>query len=352
MNRCSRAAFQTGMTLLEILIAMSIGLFLLAGVTQIFIGSKQTYRLQEAMSRVQENSRFAMDFISRDVRMAGYMGCYAGGGIENLLNDPTNTGWNLNSLVNGFDNVAAGFATIPNVVVNTDVIIVKELETANTPVTALHDGGVSPTGALTVDSSFNSGCTATDCHKGEILLVTDCSQASLFQITDVQTSGANLTVAHTNSNTFTPGNNSASISNSYSTDAQAYRLQTYAYYIRMNSATPSVPSLYRSLLQTAGGITLALTPEELVEGIENLQILYGADTDADGTANYYVPAGTAGLNMSQVVAVRVSLLARSLADRVTSTPVSYNYNFATTTPADRRLRRVVTSTIALRNRLL
>ena len=66
---------QTGISLIEIMIALLIGTFLLGGVLQIFIGGKQTYRMQESLSRLQENGRFALDFIGRDVRMAGYWGC-------------------------------------------------------------------------------------------------------------------------------------------------------------------------------------------------------------------------------------------------------------------------------------
>jgi len=46
----------------------------MAGVIQIFLSAKQAYRLQENLSRLQENGRFAMDFITKDVRMAGYAG--------------------------------------------------------------------------------------------------------------------------------------------------------------------------------------------------------------------------------------------------------------------------------------
>jgi type IV pilus assembly protein PilW len=62
---------QSGISLIEIMIALLIGAFLLGGVLQIFIGGKQTYRMQESLSRLQENGRFALDFIGRDVRMAG-----------------------------------------------------------------------------------------------------------------------------------------------------------------------------------------------------------------------------------------------------------------------------------------
>src|SRR5690606_26200737 len=68
---------QQGMTLIEIMIALLIGAFLLGGVLQIFINSKQTYRMQEGLSRMQENGRFAMEFLEHDLRMAGFWGCLA-----------------------------------------------------------------------------------------------------------------------------------------------------------------------------------------------------------------------------------------------------------------------------------
>ena len=71
----SPSRHQRGLTLVELMIAMLLGLFLLGGLLQIFISSKQTYRMQEGLSRLQENGRFAIDFMARDIRLAGYKGC-------------------------------------------------------------------------------------------------------------------------------------------------------------------------------------------------------------------------------------------------------------------------------------
>ncbi|TSA40045.1 MAG: prepilin-type N-terminal cleavage/methylation domain-containing protein [Methylococcaceae bacterium] len=89
---------------------------------------------------------------------------------------------------------------------------------------------------------------------------------------------------------------------------------------------------------------------ELVEDIDNLQFLFGADTDGDGVPNYFVPAGTVGLDMAQVMAVRISVVARS-AQQISARPVSYLLNNQVITPVDRVIRRVFTSTILLRNRV-
>jgi len=63
---------QQGLTLVEILVALMISTFLIAGVIQLFIGSKQTYRSYDALSRIQENGRFVLEAMARDIRMAGY----------------------------------------------------------------------------------------------------------------------------------------------------------------------------------------------------------------------------------------------------------------------------------------
>ena len=81
-SSCLHKTNAKGFTLVEILIAMMIGLFLLAGVLQIFINSKQSYRMQEALARLQESGRFALDFLDRDIRMAGYRGCASPGSFH------------------------------------------------------------------------------------------------------------------------------------------------------------------------------------------------------------------------------------------------------------------------------
>jgi len=63
---------ECGFGLVEILVAMAIGLFLLAGVIQVLVSSKQSYRTNEALARVQESGRIALDFIARDIRLAGF----------------------------------------------------------------------------------------------------------------------------------------------------------------------------------------------------------------------------------------------------------------------------------------
>ena len=83
---------QQGLTLVEIMVALTVSLVLMAGIIQIFIGNKQTFRLQEGLARMQENARFSLDFMSRDIRQAGYVGCIRSiGSTNNLIKNPPST---------------------------------------------------------------------------------------------------------------------------------------------------------------------------------------------------------------------------------------------------------------------
>jgi type IV pilus assembly protein PilW len=208
--------FQRGLSLVELMIAITLSIFIVAAMISLFINSKENYRLNENMSRLQENARFAVSFLSRDIRMADYRACIAG----------------------------------PN----------------------------SDRNANAVTGQNNTGLDGTD-------TVTVAWQAD--NCTD------DVTVV--------------------------YSIQTGA---------SGSPALFRSVNGAAA--------EELVEGIEDLQILYGQDIDNDDVPNYFVDAATI-TNMAQAVSVRVSLVARTL---------------ETNLAADGgRITRPFTATVTLRNRL-
>jgi type IV pilus assembly protein PilW len=241
---------QHGMSLIEIMIALLLGAFLLGGVIKIFIGSKQNYRMQENLSRIQESGRFSLEFLSRDIRMADFRVCISPPPLIAAAADAASA-----AAVAGVDNATVAAAPF---IAGTDSI-------------------------------------------------------TITQQTNICTAGAVTT-------------------------------STITYSIQADAS--GQPALFKSDSTILGGAAQAQ-----IEGVEDMQILYGEDTDADGTPNYYVPFGTVGLTMSQVVSARISLLTRSLDDRLTSQPIAFTYNNATTTPADRRLRRVFSTTVSLRNRL-
>ncbi|MDH3872278.1 MAG: prepilin-type N-terminal cleavage/methylation domain-containing protein, partial [Gammaproteobacteria bacterium] len=102
---------QRGFSIVELMVATAVGLALMAGVTHIYVGSKSTYRVQEGLSRVQENGRFALELLGRKIRMAGYQGCANPRLLTPSIiisSPPSEAVFDLKTVVIGFDNVAAG----------------------------------------------------------------------------------------------------------------------------------------------------------------------------------------------------------------------------------------------------
>lgn len=320
---------QNGLTLIEILVAMVIGLFLLAGVMQIFLGSQQSYRLQENLSRMQENGRFAMDFITRDIRMAGSTGCVEINNIKNMLNSDPNLPFNdFGEGVSGEDGVnnTPDEITI-NSMLPSDIFVTKIPGSSQT----FEQLKVAQAAALQVTKN-------TVLNEKDVVMVTNCDKGDIFQITNINSSGENL--VHKTGNATEPGNSTKKFSLAYDSTAQIYRpnFVTYSIY------TP-----------TGGTVSLArrlngANKQALVENIEDMQILYGEDTKGDNTPNYYVSADQV-TNMEKVISIRISLLVISPDDNLVSNITPYTYNGVEITPTDRRLRQVVSSTIAIRNKL-
>lgn len=353
--------YQTGMTLIEIMISLLIGAFLLGGVLEIFIGSKQTYRMQEGLSRLQENGRFALDFLAKDIRMAGFLGCNSQATLTNTLNTPTNFLYHFSTALEGFESTSASAwtpaidAAIISPLGGSDVITIRRAAdqgfTETQPAVVLPAvgtadltlGATATTANLKTTGFLNSAGT----NNCTIAVVSNCSAAAIFQVSAI----AGTVLSHTTGGSCVPGNLNADLNTAYG-NGQIYPINTISYYIRANTnpvkTNPAtiLPTDQLSLYRKIGSDPA----QELVEGIEQMQILYGEDTDTDGTPNYYVSADQiAATDWPKVVSVRINLLAATLDDNLTGQPAPYTYNGATITPADNKIRRVFNTTIAIRN---
>jgi type IV pilus assembly protein PilW len=315
---------QRGLTLIEIMIALGISIILMTGLLQVFISSKQSYRLTEASARLQENGRFAVSFLTDDLRMAGYTGCYRGlpSNVESILNNPTAYNWDFSKALDGNEATGGGWspaldASIAGLVLpDTDVVIMRGLSNDGISLVAPY----SDSGQLFVDPA------ADNVQDGDILMVTDCLNASMFQATNQQVVGGRVNLVHSNAGGWVPGNTGPLLSNSFGADAQLARFVTNIFYI--GTGASGEPALFRRSLGNSG----VMTDQELVEGVENMQVVYGEDTDND-----------------KVSSVRISLLLRT-DDAIASAAQTYTYNGANVAAADLRIRRVFTTTIKLRNR--
>ncbi len=332
---------QRGFTLVELMIALLLGLLLMGGVAQVFSSSSKTYRVHEGLSRIQENGRFAMEFLKRDIRMADFWGC--ANRVNKVTNnlDPLNggTSWQYNFGNGGLVGTDGGGNT-------PDSIILRGAFGAGLTVQPPYGPQASANLKVVTNNIIN---------QGDILIVSDCESADVFQMTNPNNT-TNPPVVHNTGSGDTPGNYNATnpgcpganahcLSKVYEGDAQIFRAQTIAYSIATGAS--GQPALFRD-----DGINPA---QELVDGVANLQILYGEDNDAPGaagfgTADYYVPASSV-TDMENVVSVKISLLLQSYEDNLTDSPVTVAYNGGNITAADERLYQVFNSSVTIRNRV-
>jgi len=99
---------QRGVTLVELMIAITIGSIIMVGISSVYTSSKRSYKLQEEFSRLQENGRFAINHITRFVRSAGYSGCASGlDTLETIMNDADKIQWNFATGIEGYDYIGS-----------------------------------------------------------------------------------------------------------------------------------------------------------------------------------------------------------------------------------------------------
>src|SRR3546814_6197665 len=107
-SRSRSGSGQAGFSLVEFMISLVLGLIVIGGVTTVFLSNQQSYRSNEGLSQLQENSRIAFELMARDIRQTGLTGCGNDGRIANVLaNGPNATvtpGWYAD-----FDNSILGY---------------------------------------------------------------------------------------------------------------------------------------------------------------------------------------------------------------------------------------------------
>jgi type IV pilus assembly protein PilW len=307
---------QRGLTLIEVMVAITISLFLLGGVIQVFSSNKQVYRVQDASARIQESGRFALHFLIRDIRMADFWGCLGSfPDVNNHLNNNTDNPFDLSSGgITGTDNAGLNGSDTLNLFGGTSDGIGINSHNVNA-------------------ASFSLTTTDHGLEDFDYILATDCENADLLEVTNANDTTETV-VGNTGAVTEGPGNGtSPGFEYSSAGGARLYKFEGTTYFLA--TGTSGEPSLFRTINDG--------TPVELVESVENMQIEYGEDTDDDGAANRYLAAGAGGLVLSQAVSIRITLTVRSVEDNV-----SINQDANT---GDYRLRRTFTSTTTIRNRV-
>lgn len=307
-----------GFSLIELMIGMTIGIFMLLALQGVLISSSSNRKTNDRTSELQTNGRYALDYLKRELQHAGYQGntwaeptpptglgtitneCEAAGSAANLRQGV----WGANE-TNPFSTVVSGSACIPASAYSTgDILVVRRA--SFTPVTTLAANTLYVRSAYERLESFN-GTTAP---------------------------------------TFTE------------TPFADYRLENSVFYISPYTISagesPLVPALWRSYLTTGP----AMQSELVASGIEDMQLEYGRFT-TDGNIQYYsansvdavaTSATTTTTGWDDVKAVRIWLLVRnSTPERGYSNTSTYVLGDKSVTVADSFRRQVFSTVVTLRN---
>ncbi|WP_158657876.1 PilW family protein [Agarilytica rhodophyticola] len=351
---------QRGLSLVELLVSMFISVVVLGGVVSVIQSSRSTLTNEQEASFIQENVRYAVEILSRDIRSAGNFGCADKNNahVANLVDGNISGLFSEDSIV-GYEGTAstAGFpAILDQADVGSDAIILRYADS---------DRSVSIQSHSTGSQSFNlHGANTHDFEQGEKIAIVDisCRHIGIFE----NTSANNAATANYGAGS-SPGNCSIDIkvaggdincsgAGGGVVDPVGYRngsfLMPYvanAYYIDDSNVVPSppgmpgIPALKRRVLSDSGFRT-----EELAQGVESMELLYGEDTDAtpDGIINVYRNADDVA-DWNNVIAVRFNLVFRSQRELFETNQLitlnGQNYN-------DRYLRQLASSTVQMRNR--
>ena len=351
-----------GFTVTEMMVALTLGLILLGGVTTVLVNSKKHYVVQDSLGRLQENARFALAFLSRDLRMAGHYGCSDQlTEVYNHVNEgATGSLFDADVPLEGYEQNGTGWypsgnTDISSIYYGTDAITIRYASGADAiPV----EKPYMPQESAALHIAPGNGL-----KKGDIVAVTDCASADIFQITGPDDPDQTGTINHNTGNAgVTPGNATKPLSKTYEEDSYIMKLVSVRYFV--GTGASGNPALFRAGLQTDASGNNVEVANELVDGIENLQILYGEDTqNNDRIPDVYRTADQVS-DWNNVVAVRITLLAYTQASATESgeyaagadnPETTYDLGFMGST-ADQvgsqtgnRKRRIFSTTVVLRN---
>ncbi|MGY0799084.1 PilW family protein [Lysobacter sp. A286] len=310
-----------GLSLIELMISMLIGLMVVGSAIGVFLSNQRTYRTTEALARVQENARVGFELMAREVREAGGNPCARNLPVANILENSDDVWWSTwANGVFGHDN-----GSYVDSVGTTDAIDLMSAASNGVTITE------TPS---TTSANFKVNTNDHGFEVGDILMVCDYSQASIFQATNVNLS--NVTVVHNAGGSVAPGNCTKGLGlpvtctangspKIYDKNSKIVEFKASRWFIAENGRGSR--SLYRISMRTGA----EQPKEEVAEGIQDMQVEY-----LTRDAVSYVDAPAVGVKWEDVVAVRITLTLLS------------NNNVGTGNQAlERKIQHVVT----LRNRI-
>lgn len=394
-----------GFSLVELMVAIVLGLILTLGVTQVFLGNRQTQTMEESLGRVQESGRLALEFISADLRLVGFMGsgelprarvpimkpsvsnvCLAATrkAKSDILNVANNYDWYdefTSNAIRAYTKSAVGNSWSPSIPPSTatggdisataianarngsDLIALWYAEDTGAEVLGNSTGGKTATGTDKVKIRYSAGDLCFD--QGELAVLSHPKGSVLFRVTNSAACTGDVVLEHEVVDTssdpdITPDNCTASLGiNPYDEFSRVMKLQHRVYYVadtgRDNAQGDPIFALRR--------VTNASDDVELVEGIEFLKLSYGevvvnGSGVATGNVRYVQPGSV--IKASGIASARIGVLVQgSEAVRTENDLNAYELLPDLTINKDgsgidhgggRTLRRAFVANVELRNR--
>jgi type IV pilus assembly protein PilW len=319
-----------GFTLVEIMVAMVIGVIVLGGALSMQSGTRNTQQMNEARMDMVADARFAISMISHDLRHAGMWG----GTVKDSLIECKSTD---------------ATCTLTPAAVLPPVVAVNDCASAGNPLWAYDI--VRP--VFAIDGSTGNPYSDTCIVDSEGYLATtdilEIKYADSNPATALLTEQAYIRSNFKGGQIFIGDTQPVIPNRDDAADTLNHVLHAYAYYVSKHTDVPNdgIPSLRR--------VSLVRGPElqnqMLISGVADLQVQFGEDTTANGIVNRYVDANNVG-DWSAIHAVKIWLLMRSDEKPSTSGIVpDKTFDIATVavTKTDGYQYFMVTSIVNLRN---
>lgn len=397
-------ARQNGLSLIELMVALLISFLVSLGIVQIFSASRGTYQMQDGLSRVQESGRYATQLMQHQLRMVGYMGCGAdterttqASFVNHLalysatvpggdtVADPT---YRFQRPVEAFsaDALPSDFPTFaPVPLAGTDVMVLRTVSEDSVPVVTISRSGA---GNTSLDVTLAPGASSVfPAGEDAFYALQNCRSVDVFEgkLTGSVVSAAGKTAPNVYldptvtdcgaggcpwdfriSNVFLNASHGGPAPTEPQLNAELHRAEYVILYVGDNAA--GVPSLYMVRFNRNTNATSLDDPQELAEGVENLQVRFGVDTTGDGQVDLpYQTAddiddGSTGAALDarwrNVLSVRVGMIVRSpeyagvaAVDSANQPRTLTVLGTSITPPGDGMVRQVYETTISLRNRI-
>ena len=302
---------QDGLTLMELMVALALGGFLVLGVVNVFLTTRESVSVEGALARVQESGRFAMDILADDIRRAHYTGCNSVNRYPDvLIRDFPYEGlqgfrrngvsWSQPAPDANDPGLARIVADPTQVRDGSDVL---NMHIGVHVGTNLLTADFQP-GNTTVSLNSNPGCLL---ENGEPVILSSCLTATLFEadVSPASCTDPNSPVTLTLNANNVPDDDGAGYN--YTSRSEVMRFESVTWFVGDTGRNRNGVDVFALYRQTNGA-----EPEEMIEGVEFMQILYGQRL---GTANAprtrFIPAGDSELEWDDVISVRIGLLIQS-----------------------------------------